>query len=93
LLSEEQFSPFVIPLMRIVKDDDAQVEARILASLALHELHSGAGDFAIRREALFCGNVRLGHILAALAVERMKETELARESGKSERKSDIAGVR
>ena len=89
----ESFSVFVIPLMRIVKDEDAQVESRILAALALYDLHSAKGDFAIKREAMFCQSCRLGHILAALAVERVKQANLARETGTKEGEPDILVVR
>jgi len=44
------FSKIIIPLMRIVKDNNADRAARILAALALFDLNSERGDFAISRE-------------------------------------------
>ena len=79
LIPDDPFTCMVIPLMRIVKDEDAAVEARILAALALHELNSGKGDFAIKEEAKHSGVSRFQYICAALTIERMKEVELARQ--------------
>ena len=45
------FSKLIIPLMRIVKDEEADRAARILAALALDEIDSERGNFAISREA------------------------------------------
>ena len=45
------FSKLIIPLMRIVKDEDADRAERILAALALDEIDSERGNFAISREA------------------------------------------
>ncbi len=44
------FSRIIIPLMRIVKDEDADRAARIVAALTLNDLRSERGDFAISRE-------------------------------------------
>ncbi len=44
------YSKIIIPLMRIVKNEDADRAARILAALALHDLNSERGNFAISRE-------------------------------------------
>jgi hypothetical protein len=45
------FSKLIIPLMRIVKDENADRAERILAALALDEIDSDRGNFAISREA------------------------------------------
>jgi hypothetical protein len=45
------FSKLIIPLMRIVKDEESDRAARILAALALDEIDSERGNFAISREA------------------------------------------
>ncbi|HLF13753.1 MAG TPA: hypothetical protein VI932_02545 [Bacteroidota bacterium] len=45
------FSKLIIPLMRIVKDPNADRASRILSALALHEIDSERGNFAISREA------------------------------------------
>ena len=48
---DESFSGLVIPLMRIVRDESAAEEARILAVLALDGMHSDTGDAAIKTVA------------------------------------------
>lgn len=93
LLPEESFSVFVIPLMRIVKNGDAQIEARIMAALALSDLHSDRGDYAIRMEAKNCESCRLGYILGALAVHRAREVQLAHETATNEETPEIAVAR
>jgi hypothetical protein len=73
LYPERSFSRFVIPLMRIVKDDDAPETQRIVAALALHQLRTSRGDFAIARTAKFTSNARVRHMYTALAYERLQE--------------------
>jgi hypothetical protein len=92
-MPEAWFSRFVIPLMRVVKDGDAQIESRIMAALTLHELHSERGDFCIRREAAYCENARLSRILAALAIQRVEELRMARDARKEAETLAIAGSR
>lgn len=77
LLPDRSFGRLVIPLMRIVKDESADVPARILAALALSELHSDMGDFAIKGVAKFTDNKRLGHLCTALTLKRIEENQLA----------------
>jgi hypothetical protein len=93
MLPEESFSLLVIPLMGIVKNGDAQVEARILAALALSDLHSDRGDFAIKMEAKHCESCRLGYILGALAVQRAREVQFAHDAAAKEKSPDIAVAR
>jgi|WetSurMetagenome_2_1015567.scaffolds.fasta_scaffold912204_1 hypothetical protein len=68
LLPEQEFSHVIIPLMRIVKDENAAVPVRTLAALALHELNSSRGNFAIERVALFSSNERMRHLCTWLVV-------------------------
>lgn len=44
------FSKVIIPLMRILKDKTADRAARMMAALALHDVNSDRGNFAIQRE-------------------------------------------
>lgn len=44
---------FVIPLMQLVKCEDANRCARVVAAITLHELHSAIGDYAIAQQARF----------------------------------------
>lgn len=53
LMPERSFSCFVIPLMRLVKCEESQRCPRMVAAIALHELHSAIGDYAIARNAKF----------------------------------------
>lgn len=74
LMPERSYSRLVIPLMRIVKDQDAERCSRVIAALALHELHSAVGDFAIAREAQFTDCPKMKHICSWLAHERYLES-------------------
>ncbi|HCV44305.1 MAG TPA: hypothetical protein DGH68_12525 [Bacteroidetes bacterium] len=74
LLPEEKFSLVTIPLMGIVKDENADAAVRIVAALALHDLESGMGDFAIERTAQFTDNERMKHVCLWLTYERLRET-------------------
>ena len=78
LSPEYSFSRLVIPLMRIVKDEAAEIGPRILASLALEELHSEMGDYAIKRTAQFTDCNRMQHLCMALTAKRVQEEQLAR---------------
>ena len=51
LMPDRSFSCFVIPLMRLVKDEEGERCPRVVAAIALHELHSARGDYAIAQQA------------------------------------------
>lgn len=70
LVPRYEFSSLVIPLMRIVKDEDAKPASRILAALALHELGSARGDFAIKRTAEFTDAKQVKYVCLWLSFER-----------------------
>ncbi len=72
LLPEHEFSGLVIPLMAIVKDEDADIATRMVSALALHELQSAKGDFAIERVALFTANERMKHLCMWLTYEKLE---------------------
>ncbi len=91
---DRAYTPLVIPLMRVMKNTDADIPVRMLAALALHELRSERGDFAIRRVGEFTSDSRLKKLCASLNAERVKQDNLARaERNEGERldavKSDI----
>jgi hypothetical protein len=67
---EQSFSSCVIPLMAILKNEEAESGTRILAALALDKLQSPKGHFAISRTALFTSDTRVKYICAWLAFER-----------------------
>jgi hypothetical protein len=70
LRPEQTYSGCVVPLMGIVKDEEAEPAARILAALALDKLESSMGHYAISRTALFTDNPRVKHVCTWLAYER-----------------------
>jgi hypothetical protein len=73
LLPKRSFSSLVIPLMRIVKDENCDVHSRVLAAIALHDLHSAMGDFAISRTAQFTDNQQVKHVCMWLTYDRKSE--------------------
>ena len=70
---EYGFTSAIIPLMRILKDEQRETNVRIAAALSLQDLKSERGDFAIQRTAQFADNVRLKHICSWLTYQRLKE--------------------
>jgi HEAT repeat protein len=70
---EYGFSSAVIPLMRMLKDEDKEPNVRIAAALALQDLKSSRGDFAIKRTAQFTDVDRVRHICSWLTYQRFKE--------------------
>ena len=64
------FSGCVIPLMAILKNEDAECSARILAALALDQLNSPTGDFAVSRTASFTSNPRLAYVCTWLTYDK-----------------------
>lgn len=67
------FSRSIIPLMRIVKDENCDVVCRITASLALHSLGSARGDYAIRMTGYFTETSRIKQLCENLAYARTLE--------------------
>jgi len=72
LRPDETFTSSVIPLMAILKDESAKSSTRVLAALALDDLDSGVGNFAIQRTALFTDNPQVKHLCTWLAYDRIK---------------------
>jgi HEAT repeat protein len=70
---EYGFSSAIIPLMRILKDEQKEANVRIAAALSLQDLKSERGDFAIQRTAQFSDNGRVKHICSWLTYQRLKE--------------------
>lgn len=67
LYPNRSFSMFVIPLMALVKNEEKALCTRVLAAIALHELHSARGDYAIAQIAKFTDCPRLKRTCAWLA--------------------------
>ncbi len=51
MMPKMSFTSLVIPLMALLKDDKADESVRTIAAMALHDLHSSRGDYAISRLA------------------------------------------
>lgn len=77
LLPDQDFSLLIIPLMAIVKNEDAEASIRMVAALALHDLKSGKGDFAIQQMARFTRSERLKHLCSWLTYERLQQNSPA----------------
>ncbi len=67
------FTKLTIPLMRIVKDESGDRAARIIAALALHEVKSDRGDFAISREGEMSSDEVFKSLCSNLAKVRASE--------------------
>ena len=80
LLPDQDFSGLTIPLMAIVKDEEAEVAVRMVAALALHDLQSAKGDFAIQRVAQFTRNERMRHLCTWLTYDRMQKAPSTQKS-------------
>lgn len=75
---EHSFNRCVIPLMRIVKNEAFEPASRIAAGLALHELASARGDFAIKMTAQFTETERVKRTYEHLAFARLMENTSTR---------------
>jgi len=75
LLPDQDFSLLVIPLMRIVKNESADIQVRMIGTLALYDLRSAKGDFTIQRLAKFESNQRLKNLCTWLTYERLSHKE------------------
>ncbi len=63
---EQEFKSTISPLIRIVKDEKGDTQARILAVIALEGLHSDLGDEAIALTAKNSSNKSVQELCAAL---------------------------
>jgi hypothetical protein len=67
------FERSIIPLMRIVKNEDSDDCSRLTASLALHVLESARGDYAIKMTAYFTEAGRVKRMCENLSYTRTTE--------------------
>ena len=63
---DEEFKSTISPLIRIVKDERGDTQARLLAIIALDGLHSDLGDEAITMTAKSSSNKSVQELCAAL---------------------------
>lgn len=80
LLPSQEFTSVVIPLMRIVKNEEGDAAVRMVAALALYDLKSSRGDFALSQMARFSKNERIKHLCTWLAIERNRQRSETSES-------------
>ncbi len=64
------YSRSIIPLMKIVKSETANTNARLCAVLALYDLRSDRGDYAISMTAKFSDNTKVRTLCTWLAYVR-----------------------
>jgi uncharacterized membrane-anchored protein YjiN (DUF445 family) len=69
---DEEFKSTISPLIRIVKDEKGDTQARILAAIALDGLHSDVGDEAITWTAKSSSNKSVQELCAALILAAQK---------------------
>jgi HEAT repeat protein len=69
---EEPFNSLLSPLIRIVKDENAETQLRLLAALALDGLHEDNGDAAIESVAKSSGNKSVQELCSALLIKTGK---------------------
>ena len=69
---DEEFKSTISPLIRIVKDEKGNTQARLLAAIALEGLHSDLGDEAITMTAKNSTNKSVQELCAALILATEK---------------------
>jgi len=67
---DQSFSSCVVPLMSLLKNEEGDSGVRILAALALDQLDSPKGHFAVARTASYTSDTRLQYVCSWLAYER-----------------------
>jgi hypothetical protein len=69
---EESFARLVNPLIVLVKNEKANITARILAALALENLHSDAGDIAIAEMMRYSEHPAMQELCKALYAKSLR---------------------
>ena len=67
---DQSFSACVVPLMALLKNEAGDSGVRILAALALDQLDSPKGHFAVARTATNTSDTKLQYVCSWLAYER-----------------------
>ena len=75
MMPQKTFTALVIPLMAILKDDKADESVRTVAAMALHDLHSARGDYAISRLAEDASSPNIQKICQWLSYYVLKENK------------------
>jgi hypothetical protein len=69
LYPDEPFTEFLKPLEKVIKDDKADVHARILSAIALEGLHSDDGDKILEETSKSTSNESMRELCSALLVK------------------------
>jgi hypothetical protein len=69
---DESFSRLVNPLITLVKNEKANLTARLLGALALDGLHSDAGDIAIADMMRYSENTAMKELCTALHAKSLR---------------------
>lgn len=72
IFPEEKFSSFITPLAKIVQDEQADTQTRLLSVLALDLLHSDLGDKSIYYTAKYTDNKSVKDLCNCLSIEGRK---------------------
>ncbi len=75
IFPDNSFSSFLEPLSEIVQNEESGTQLRILAAIALDELHSDAGDKAIYEAAKNSKNESVKNVCTAISFEISKTVE------------------
>ncbi|MBI5471489.1 MAG: hypothetical protein HY961_04000 [Ignavibacteriae bacterium] len=75
---DRNYAALIIPLMRVVKNDDAERATRMPAAQALHLMHSDRGDYAIDGVSRYSNDREFRRYCTKLAAQRAEENDLAR---------------
>ena len=76
IFPDEKFNSFIDPLAKIVQDEKAETQTRLLTALALDLLHSDKGDESIYYTAKYTNNNSVKDLCNCLSIESLK-TNLA----------------
>ena len=69
LYPDEPFREFITPLSKVIKNDKADVQARILSAIALDGLHSDDGDKILDETSKSASNEGIRELCTALLVK------------------------
>ena len=72
IFPEDGFNSFIDPLAKIVQDEKAETQTRLLSVLALDGLHSDKGDESIYYAAKYTNNNSVKDLCNCLSIESMK---------------------
>lgn len=69
LYPDEPFAEFITPLSSVIKNDKADIQARILSAIALEGLHSDNGDEVLDEVSKSSANENIRELCSALLVK------------------------